>query len=50
MALRASSGLVADMFEAEEGVRDRGADMLVGSGGGRIMSEGVMVCGRPLSP
>lgn len=46
MALRASSGLVAERVEADDGVMERGADMLAGRGGGRIISEGVTVCVR----
>ena len=46
IALRASSGLVPDKAEEDAGVRDLGTETLDGRGGGRISSEGVIVCIR----
>ena len=45
IAWRASSGLVGERCGVDEGVKDLGTVMLEGRGGGRIISDGAIVCG-----
>ena len=40
---------MADKCDVDTGVKDLGTDMLEGKGGGRIISDGAIVCGRLLA-